>query len=190
MSILSKNRLWISILLVFFLVILILWIPLAWKHELILDKELFATEYYKFLVDIGKILFGFWLANIFFQRTQAKEFVLHFQQQWQDQKTTLLDSLKTLEIIPKSKDISIKDLKAKIELSDIKLSYLSEVISSYTYKDKLGSLGSISYEYKEDLHKHIKRILEALEKGEIIMLRPLDDEVIKSVKTLKVFLST
>jgi hypothetical protein len=186
----SKKRFWINTLFCLSFGILLLWIPLFWRDEVILDKAKFATEYYKSFVDLGKILFGFWLANIFLQKTQISEFVQHIYQQWKVQTALLLEGIQTLEMIPKNHDIDIKSLVSKIRACDIRLRYLSELISSYPSKDKIGEFGTITFEYEEYLHNHVKRILESLEQGETIALRPFNNNMIQSIDVLKTKLQT
>jgi hypothetical protein len=176
----------IRILLIILLIFLILfWIPVFWKADVKLIKESFANEYYKTVVDIGKILFGFWLANIFLKKSQTREFTLRIQQQWQEKIINLHRAILLLESVPDNPDISIKGLTERIRDNDIGLCYLSELISEHGDRDKLGLLGDIAFEYREDIHNHIKKILESLELGEIICLRPFSKEISEDINLIK-----
>lgn len=172
------------ILIVFF------WIPIFWKSDVQLDKDLFATEYYNTVVDIGKILFGFWLANIFLNKSRTSEFAQRIQQQWQEKRINLHQAILRLENVPNNSDINIKELSERIRDNDIGLCYLSEIISGHEDRDKLGLLGGVAFEYKENIHAVIKKILELLEFGEIIYLRPFSKEILEDIDLIKEKLST
>lgn len=180
------NQLWFKIFLGFILfLVLVGWVPLLWHGQIKFSKSDFSTEYYKFMVDVLKIIFGFWLANIFYKRIQERDFSQRITQQWLAEKMVLLESIETIENIPNSMDIEIQDLILKIETCDSKLCFMAEQILSYSDKDRLGDIGNLIFEYKENLHRLMLRILSSLRKGEIILLRPLDSDMVEYITLIK-----
>jgi len=171
------------------LFLVLTWIPCFWKYEVGFDKGAFANEYYKTIVDIGKILFGFWLANIFLKRSQTKEFLQRIHQQWQEKARHFNQVITILEGAPLNADIDIEELSEQIRDDDIGLCYLSELISGQEDRDKLGLLGNVAFEYKEEVHGHVKEILSLLETGEMIGLKPFSDKVVENINSIKDFLT-
>ena len=185
----SIKRSWRSIVSIALLLLLaLLWIPFC-KKDLISTNLLFVNEYYKTIVgmtvDVGKILFGFWLASIYFKNYQTQSFIKRIQLQWGEKINRLSQNILLLEKICSDADINVKELSEQIRDNDIGLCYLSELISNHEDRDKLEPLGSKAYEYKDNTHGYIKQILDAIESGEIICLRPFSDKTVENINLIK-----
>lgn len=180
----STNTLIVIFLFVIILLSTIFLISLIWHDEITIDNVLFANEYYKTIIDIGKILFGFWLANILLQNMQTKELVTFYMPQWEEQISRLIKALILLKTVPGDSNVNLKELTEQLRDSDMKLRYLADIILGHPYKKRLGKLGIYSFEYERYFHVHIETILESLAGGEIIKLRPLSTEIDHSLNTL------
>jgi DNA modification methylase len=169
--------------------LLLFFLPIIWRNDIVLDKAQFATEFYKTLASIGEILLGFWLASIYLQKTQVKEFALFFQKQWHDKVKSLRESILLFETIPNNLALNVPDLIEKIKENDIGLDYLSDIISIYPDRSRLGTLGEFAYEYKALLHHNVEELQEAFRKGDVIYGRPFDKDVLQIIDILKAKLS-
>lgn len=166
-------------------VVALSWIPIFWPNSIKIDKPKFAISYYKTLVDIGKILFGFWLANILLKSVRENQLINHYQNEWENVTKILhksiTDLLKVSEVMSKK---YVDDLEENIRNSHVKLDYLADIVSVRLSNYDIGDFGSFVYKYKNEMKKHVQKILMSFDNGEILPLKHLDKDVENSIYEL------
>lgn len=165
--------------------------------KLKIDWEGFNEEWFKFLADIGKLFFSFFLINIIWEKhkkenleSEKKKKLLGLLSSWKDSAIKTNTSLKILiENIDHNNRHSYEKVRINIIRNQATLSLLSSMILDFSDEIIDVKLQGIISNYNHSVNPHFIELLNSMAEGKMIPGRKISESDQERLKELQTYFS-
>ena len=159
--------------LLFIAVLLI--IPLLWANKLEFDLAQFTTIWYKTGIDLAKILFGFWLANIFWAQIKKRDDESIKWEIWRQAGRNMLGAVDILRKIADIDNDSFEEAHRYFKEGYYQLVDISNCANDVQRADFRDALLT----FRGGVGSNMADLLQMMEEGRILCGKTLDNKTRK-----------
>ena len=162
-----------------FVVLLI--IPLLWVNKLEFDLAQFTTIWYQTVVDLAKILFGFWLAEIFWAQIRKHDDESRKWKSWRQVGRRVVDAIDTLSKITEIDNDAFEEARRRFTEGYYQLVNISDRANDVQHADLKAAL----LRFRGGIGSNMADLLKMMEEGKILCGKTLDDKTQKILNDIK-----